>query len=210
MATKIITSIDSIPHSALWVTKEGKDIKPAVTGRLGAFLIGSKLKINLSVIGEHSCFTIDPNNPSKHIAKKTIGEGVYEKNITIIEGESVGLAPRWPNNIVCLDVADRHFSIGIQQQHGIFYLIVEEYVQTDEEYLPGQVKWFSALRGFGAVASTNPLFDYNIHCEGCPKRENGLRYLNSGEQITWKPEDEVDGDGSSTFIRRITKAELAS
>jgi len=208
MATKILTDIIDLPF-VWWLTRNGKDIQPTDTGRLGAFPIGTILTINLSVIADHECFTIDPNDPGKHIAKKDLGTGVYQKKITIVEGNGQGLAPRWPNNVVGLDADDRHFTIGIQQQNGIFYFIIEEYIQTDDEYQPGQTKWFSALRGFGAVASGNPLFDFKVHWTACPKRDNGLRFLNSGETITWKQENEVDSNGLSTFIKEIKQAELA-
>jgi hypothetical protein len=205
MATTILTNLSSLPFS-WWITKEGKDVKPAVTGRLGAFPIGTKIKINILVTDEaHQCYTVDPNDPGKHYAKKKIGEGLYEKNITVIEGDGQGLAPRWPNNIVGLDVADRHFTIGICQQSGIFYFVIEEYTQTDEEYVPSHVKWFSALRGFGAVASTNAMFDHKIHWTACPKREIGLRYFNSGEQVTWDPADFIPCDGKSSFRFEIKK-----
>jgi cold shock CspA family protein len=210
MATQILTDLSNLPFS-WWITKGGQDVKPAVTGRLGAFPIGTKLKINILIPDEvHQCYTIDPNDPSKHFAKKSLSDGLYEKNITITEGNGIGLAPRWPNNILGLDVADRHFTLGINQQYGIFYFVIEEYTEdsVDKIYLPGEVRWFSALRGFGAVASDNPLFDFKIHWSACPKRDSGLRFLNSGEKITWDTENITNCGSSSKFLREIKDAEL--
>lgn len=204
MGTKIVSLQEKVPF-AWWMTKDGTDFQPANTGRLGAFPIGTILTVGLSVDGDYSCFTIDSQDPSRRIFKKGLGEGVFEKKITILEGNGQGLVARWPNNVVCLDVADRHFTIGVQQQRGIFYLIIEEYTPDLEMLSPGQVKWFSALRGFGAITSENQLFDFKIHWTACPKRGNGLRYLNTGERVTWKYEDEADVPSSSTFLREIKR-----
>ncbi len=208
MATKILTDIIDLPF-VWWLTRNGKDIQPTDTGRLGAFPIGTILTINLSVIADHECFTIDPNDPGKHIAKKDLGTGVYQKKITIVEGNGQGLAPRWPNNVICLDADDRHFTIGIQQQRGIFYFVVEEYTQTNDQYTRGRVRWFSVLRGIGAVY-LNPLEDARIHWSNLPKREAGLRYVNSGEVLKWCEIDLVDTPVNRTiFSKEIFRAELA-
>jgi len=202
-------TLNAVPGLTIWITRNGQEITPMPTGRFVPFAIGDVIKINISVIGKHLCYTLDGNNYAKHLPKKDVGmgTGIYEKQVTVTSNNGTGQLPRWPNNMLCVDLNDRQFNIGIANQGGICYFVIEEYISEDVFYLPGQVKEFSVLRGIGKVATGNIMFDHRIHWSAVPKRENGFRYLDSGEEISW--EELVSTNGTSTFPFEIKSCALA-
>lgn len=163
--------------------KAVSDLKIGNAGFLGRFKKGDELVITIiALAGDHACFTLDPRN-LQPVKKASVGEGVYEKHLTVTDGKLV--AP-WPSNMICLTTGGRSFNVGIFVQYDVAFLAVEEYIPNSPEktFLPGEVKWFSLLRGIGAVASENILIDLRIHWKKIIARPNGLRFLQTGERLT--------------------------
>lgn len=170
-------------------------------GMLGSFQKGDKLTITITVSLnlDHECFTLDTKRVKT--PRKSVGIGLYEKTLTVIKTEGHGLqvAP-WPANMLGLVVGGKIYNVGIFSQKGLFYLTAEEYKDDpDKVFSVGEVKWFSLLRGIGAVCSGDSIFDSRIHWSHAPRRSNNLHYLNSGEVLEIL---EVTSTPSSTSFRQ--------
>lgn len=230
-------NLSCIPSTAIWITKfnkniEGdtpKEIKPMSTGRMKPFAIDDVVTIGLSVLEDHKCYTKSGNALYDQRPKKAIGCGVYSKQFTInnawvdidpkatsaklARGEKmpsfgIPMIAKFPDNHFCLEVEGRQFNIGFVNQNSIFYFIVEEYTREDEPFVPGKVRWFSPLRGFGSVFG-DVVFDYKVHWTGLPKRENGLRYVDSGDTLVWNSKNLANtATNRTSFQKEIKKAEL--
>lgn len=197
-----------------FVTRQRKGDKINVVpnpknGLLGSFQKGDRLTITITVTLnlDHECFTLD----TKRIKtpRKSIGIGLYEKTLTVIKTDNHGLqvAP-WPANMLGLVVGSRIYNVGIFNQKGLFYLAAEEYKDDpDRAFSMGEVKWFSLLRGVGSVSSGDSIFfDRRIHWTNTPLRNNGLRYLNTGEILEILKV--AITDSSTSFRQEITKSHL--
>lgn len=197
----------------VFVTRVRKDEKINIVpdpknGLLGSFQKGDKLIVTITVTRnfDHECFTLDTKGVKT--LRKPFDTGVYKKSLTVIKTDDHGLqvAP-WPANMIGISVGLDCYNIGIFNQRGLFYLAVEEY-NNDliKDFRPGEVKWFSLLRGIGAVCSGNRLFDSRIHWSHIPRRSNDLHYLNTGELLDII---EVASTPSSTSFRQeIIEARL--
>jgi len=177
-------------------------------GLLGSFQKGDRLTIRITVTLnlDHECFTLD----TKRIKtpRKSVGIGLYEKTLTVIKTDNHGLqvAP-WPANMLRLVVGSKIYNVGIFNQKGLFYLTAEEYKDDpDKVFSMGEVKWFSLLRGIGAVYSGDSIFDSRIHWSHAPLCSNDLNCLNSGDileilEFTSTP-------SSTSFRQEIISAHL--
>lgn len=159
---------------------------------------------------DHECYTLD--NKGNKTPKKAIGVGTYEKRLTVNldENEKKGIqVAKWPDNMICVGLGDVSYNIGIFRQLRQFYFVIQEFRPDPPEktFKSGEVKWFSLLKGYGAVASGNPLFDHRIYWAAVPKRENQLRYLNSGDMIDIKELTTPDMV-KTTFMSEIVAAEI--
>lgn len=170
-------------------TFEKRDVVPNPNnGSIGKLNSQDIIKITIDVEGkDHSCYILDPNS-FEPIMRKEIGNlpeevgiSYYEKKMTVIFYNGKTCIAPWPNNMFCLDVEEKKFSIGIFVQDGEFYLANEQYEPDNQLFIPGEVKWFSLLRGFGAVATK--CLDSRIHWSILPPRKNGLKYLNTGDMV---------------------------
>jgi len=156
-------------------------------GWLGVIHIGEKITITAVVTKpHHECFSLDTNMVKT--LKKSIGEGTYEKSVKVVENPAhpkKGMIAHWPGNMMCLVIDGKNFNLGIYEQNGYFFFVIEEFIPDEKkEYRPNEVRWFSLLRGFGAVASENEIFDYRLYFLNIPRRKvNQLRFVDSGELI---------------------------
>lgn len=147
------------------------------------------ISIGVDPATQHECYTL--NTKKEKVAKKAVDEGIYEKSVTVTNRDyGLGLKiAGWPGNMFCLDMAGKSYHLGLYFQRNALFFVIEETVSdsADKQWVEGEVKWFSLLRGFGAVASKNPLFDHRIYWENLPqKRANMHRYLDSGDIIVPK------------------------
>lgn len=175
-----------------------------LNGWLGLMNIGDKITITAVVtVTDHYCYTLDQNKVKT--PKKDLGLGTYEKSVTVISKSDSrkGQVAHWPANIMGLTIEGKNFNVGVYEQNGYFYFVIEEYLPDgDKKFAPGEVKWFSLLRGYGAVASMNCNFDLKLHWSSIPRRSNMARFVDSGETIVIK--DVVsDITSKSTFFKEI-------
>ena len=210
MSTSISFFLNCIPKVSIWLTRNGQEFRPEVTGRIGQFALSDDVRINVSIIGDHKCFILDPNDYAKQIPLPEIGMGIYEKKINISVLDGARHIAKWPKNMICVEIEGQRYNIGIADQSGIFYFVIEKPGIDDYDKIPvrGTVRWFSPLRGYGAVANNNLLFDARVHWSALPKRKNGLRYLLSGEKVTWADKDLEQLFGKTAFEFEVNKAEL--
>jgi cold shock CspA family protein len=209
MSTNLSFSEKAIPGVVIWLTVNGQDRAPMVTGRILPFALSDDVRLNVCIPNpNHECFILDKDDYSHQIPLEAIGEGVYQRKINISMLEGAGHVAKWPKNMICLTVAGKRYNVGIADQKGWFYFVVEEPIDDDPNAVveKGQVIWWSPLRGYGA-AKKNALMDVRIHWTAIPKRENGLRYLNSGEKVTWSDADFVPL-GNSSFAGEVKKVEI--
>lgn len=196
-----------------FVTRQRKGDKINVVpnpknGLLGSFQKGDRLTITITVTLnlDHECFTLD----TKRIKtpRKSVGIGLYEKTLTVIKTDDHGLqvAP-WPANMLGLVVGSKIYNVGIFNQKGLFYLVAEEYKDDPDKVLSmGEIKWFSLLRGIGAVYSGDSIFDSRIHWSHAPRRSNNLHYLNTGEVL--EIHEFTSTPSSTSFRQEIVSAHL--
>lgn len=174
--------------SASVVTKSGekKDIliNPE-SGRLGHFQEEDDITFTIVVSEEHSCYTLNPKD-LQPVPKKFSPEGKYEKSLKVCKNYGKLQVAPWPCNMLCLDVCDKKFNVGIVNQYDNFYLVTEEFIPDPPElvFMPGEVRWFSLLRGIGSVTSENQIFDHRIYWKKVSQRQNGLRYLETHDLLT--------------------------
>lgn len=211
MSTNLSFSTKAVPDAAIWLTINGKDYEPMVTGRVGPFALSDEIKLNVCISNpDHSCFILDKDDYSHQIPLEDLGAGVYQRKINISVLEGAGHVAKWPKNMICVVIGGKRYNIGIADQKGWFYFVVEEPIDDDPniELQKGQIVWWSPLRGYGAVKK-NVFMDARVHWTAIPKRDNGLRYLNSGEKVTWS-EDNFIPLGNSSFAGEVKKVELVS
>lgn len=180
-------------------------------GWIGCFQKGDKITFTISCTPgmDHKCFTLDQS--INRGEKKAIGEGVYEKSLTVTINEKSGagqVAP-WPANMLCLEIDGKSYNVGIFIQNGIFYFVIEEYLfpDPDKAYLANQVRWFSLLRGFGSVTSENSLLDLRIHYSAVPRQANHLRNLETGDLLIIS--EIITTDLRTNFQKEIKACTLA-
>lgn len=225
---KFLFSLSAIPNTSISIFDQyGQIIRPASNGFLGVLKNGTKLTIHIAVEPEveHYCYTLNPNDITQKVAKKMVSPGNYVKNITVdtntdesfivpgndgpvtIKVQMVKIA-RWPANMVCLEVPGHTYNIGITNQNGRLFFVIEEHLTSPEQDLgEGIVYSFSLLRGTGKVAY-KPGFDARVHWKALPLDwRYGLRILHAGQTITWKKEDLVTLGGDTTFRYEIKKVE---
>ncbi|HSV94560.1 MAG TPA: hypothetical protein VLH94_01080 [Spirochaetia bacterium] len=191
--------------------QHGQILHPAPeNGRLGCYRHGTKITIALKVEGEHQCYTLD-HKTLERVPKKVSPVGEYTKNLTVDCSTGSGQVACWPSNMVCLEMAGQRFNIGLANQDGIFYFVVEEFISTPTEGLPsGTVIGFSLLRGLGVVAY-KPLFDARIHWTSLPKDpKTRLRMIKPLTLLELSKEDVVPVNGSSSFRYEIKNVKYYS
>jgi len=202
---KFLFSPKALPNVSIGIfDQSGRIITPDEgNGFLGVFRHGTKIALHLSVKGEHTCFTLNPQGLQK-IPKAKNELGGYTKNFTIDCSTGTGQIARWPANMVCLEVPGNTYNIGIANQNGRFFFVVED--SPSPENLPeGMVVSFSLLRGVGTVAF-KPGFDARLHWKAVPFNHHlGLRIMQTGDLLEWEKSDLVDLGGETTFRYEIKK-----
>jgi len=209
MSTNLFFTPEGLPFS-VWLTRNGIDFQPETTGRINHFALNDDVRINVSIIGDHKCFVMDPLDYSKQIPLPELGMGVYQKKINISLLQGARHLAKWPKNMLCVEVSGQRYNVGIADQRGFFYFVIENPMDDTEEKTPtmGEVIWYSPLHGIGAIFYGAPVLHHRIHWSSIPKRENGCRYVKSGEILSWKPEDVKDVRDQSTFLTEVKNAEL--
>ena len=205
---KFLFSPEALPNVSIVLDQSGRIITPEDNGFLGVFRHGTKITLRLKVKGEHNCFTLNPQGLQK--VPKAKNELGYTKNFTIDCSTGTGQIARWPANMVCLEVPGNTYNIGIANQNGRFFFVIEEYSPSPENLPEGMVVSFSLLRGVGTVA-LKPGFDARIHWTAVPfNRILGLRLMQTGDFLQWKKEDLVTLGGETTFRYEIKQADNLS
>lgn len=187
--------------------QSGQIVNPDPTnGYVGCFPDRTKLTIRVKVKEgkAHSCYTIDPSNMAK--VPKRNNEGSYLKNLTVDCSSGVGQVARWPSNMICLDVEGQTYNIGLANQFGQFFFVIEEYHPDSSDLVEGMVVNFSLLRGVGTVVY-KPGFDAKIHYSALKRSKvTGLRMVRTYDLLEWDEKDVVQTDSSTTFRYEIKKA----
>ena len=201
---KILKRIDTVDPKTAEIKPDFLPIKilDNTNGFLGVFPKGTELRLKLEVEGKHECFVLDSRTKEK-IAKRADAPGKYTKYFTInsyreMHTEKTMIAA-WPSNMLCLEVPGHTYNIGLVNQNGRFFFVIEEYLPSPENLPEGMVIWFSLLRGVGAVAY-KPMFDARVHWSNLRfNRHDGLRMLRTGDLLEWKKDDVIDLGGDTSF-----------
>lgn len=210
MGTKLFFNPNIIPGAPIWLGKNGKNLIPYHTGRIDPLKQRDKLKMFVYPLG-FEVFLIDPNDYTKRIPLTPSSDGLIEINMNHSISNGVGLMAKWPNNLIVLENQDNHYSLGIASQKGILSFVIEK-AEDDETTEPGVVKWFSPLRGYGAISSGDPFLDYRIHWTALPKRANGFRYVETGEKVQWQQNnvESIASKNGSTFFKEIKRVTIVT
>jgi hypothetical protein len=201
----------SLPNVGITIfDQNGHIITPAENGFIGVFKHGTKLNIFLSVEGEHSCYTLNPKDLTK-IPKRKSESGLYSKSLTIDTRSGTGQTAPWPSNMVCLDIPGHIYNIGIANQYGRFFFVIEEYLPSPENLPEGMVIAFSLLRGIGSVAyipakGLFPCLDARIHFSAIRISKDGFRLLQTGDFLEWEPKDLIELGGDTSYRYEIKHA----
>lgn len=201
---KFLFSLTAIPNTSIILNDQyGQIITPADNGYIGVLKDGTELNIRLKVEGDHTCYTLDQNNKELRIPKAKNPDGrSYTKKLTVTKGQIA----RWPSNMVCLEVPGHTYNIGIVNQNGRYFFVIEEYLPSAENLPEGMVIWFSLLHGIGSVAY-KPLFDARIHWKTLRfNQKMGMRVLQSYDLLQFDEKDVVLTNGDTSFRFEIKKA----
>lgn len=200
---KFLFSLSDIPFTSIMINDQyGRIITPADNGFIGVLKDGTELNIRIKVEGDHVCYTLDQKNKEKRIPKAKNTDGSYTKKLTVTNGQIA----RWPSNMVCLEVPGHTYNIGIANQNGRYFFVIEEYFPSDEYLAEGMVVWFSILHGIGSVAY-KPLFDARIYWKSLRfNSKRGIRVAESYDLLTFDEKDVVPLDGDTSFRYEIKKA----
>ncbi len=200
---KFLFSISAIPNATISIFDQyGQIITPADNGYIGVLKDDTELNIHLKVEGDHTCYTLDQNNKEVRIPKAVNKDGSFTKKLTVTKGQIA----RWPSNMVCLEVPGHTYNIGVFNQNGRFFFVIEEYFSSAENLPEGMVIWFSLLHGIGSVAY-KPLFDARIHWKTLRfNQKMGMRFLQSYDLLQFDEKDLILLDGDTSFRYEIKKA----
>jgi hypothetical protein len=205
---QLVRKVDIVDPETAQVTPGTIPVKilDKSNGFLGVFPKNTKLQLKLQVEGEHECYILDQKTLEK-ISKRVEVTGEYIKNFTVTAFEDRFTAKvtiaAWPANMVCLEISGHTYNIGLVNQNGRFFFVIEEYLPSPENLPEGMVIWFSLLRGIGAV-TCKPMFDARIHWSNLRfNRHDGLRLLKTGDLLEWETEDVVDLGGDTSFRYEI-------
>lgn len=183
----------------------GRELHPATNGFLGSFPHGTKITIVIKPECDHSCFTLNPQGLER-VPKSREKDGSYQKHFTVDASTGTGQIARWPSNMVCFEIPGHTYNVGLANQNGRFFFVIEEYLPSPESLPEGMVVSFSLLRGIGTVAY-KPGFDARIHWKAVPfDKKIGLRLMQTGDLLEWNQEDLVSLGGDTTFRFEIKKA----
>lgn len=202
---KFLFSPTAIPNVCISIfDQSGSIITPDESnGFLGVFRHGTKIALHLVVKGEHNCFTLNPQGLQK--VPKAKNELGYTKNFTVECSTGTGQIARWPANMVCLETPGHTYNIGLANQNGRLFFVIEEYSPSPENLPEGMVVSFSLLRGVGTVAFKAG-FDARLHWKAIPfNRHLGLRIMQTGDLLEWEKDDLVDLGGDTSFRYEIKK-----
>jgi len=214
-------SPSAIPGVNIFIYVNGKMVEPQCGYLLGVLPAGTKIAITIDVLGsaEHQCYTIvSHNSQTVRTAKACSEPGVYVKHLTVTayqsdDGTRSTRIAGWPNNMFCLDLNGKTWNIGIVNQNGRYFLVIEEYIPSIEvnELIPiGMVLSSSPLRCWATINIGSTLFNARLHWTNMPfRRDLGLRILNQGEVIKYEKEDVVELDSASSFRYEIKACTLA-
>ena len=206
-----------IPKVTIAIVLNGRDFKPEYGYDLGVLQVGDKLQLGIEVAEglDHRCFTLD----SKMVRtdKAPVKAGLYIKNFTVTARSEKGVRSTqiagWPNNMVCLEIGNKAYNIGLFTQNGrYFFAIVEksEPLMTDAETPIGTVTRFDVLRGVARVYTGDRFQETRLHWSKMPFRRNfGFRAVREGEVIKFDPKSVVEtGAAKTSFSKEIVKGVL--
>ena len=206
-----------IPNVTIALVLNGRDFKPEYGYDLGVLQVGDKLQLGIEVAEglDHRCFTLD----SKMVRtdKAPVKAGLYIKNFTVTARSEKGVRSTqiagWPNNMVCLEIGNKAYNIGLFTQNGrYFFAIVEksEPLMTDAETPIGTVTRFDVLRGVARVYTGDRFQETRLHWSKMPFRRNfGFRAVREGEVIKFDPKSVVEtGAAKTSFSKEIVKGVL--
>ena len=210
---------NAIPGVKVSVKVNDQIINP-LDGFIGVLTAGTKITIIVTVDTEnkHSCFTIDPHMVKT--AKATTEQGVYKKNLTVMEKitgkdkdkKITTQVAGWPSNMLCLEIYGHTWNIGIISQNGRYFLVTEKYtpaIEVNDLVPTGMVIASSTLRGLATINVDRGIFNARLHWSNMPWRKHlGLRHVAQGEVISFTPKDIISVDASSTFRKEIIRCRL--
>ncbi len=203
---ELVQKIDEVDPITAEVTPTIREIKikDQSNGYLGIIPDKTKFQIRLEVEGEHQCFTLEPKTKDR-VPKKQEATGKYIKNFSVDASNGFPMIAAWPANMICLEVTGHIYNIGIANQNGRFFFVIEEYLPSPENLPLGMVISFSLLRGLGSVAY-KPGFDAKVHWKNIPfDKRFGLRLVQTGDILEWNDEDIVLPDSDTTYRYEVKK-----
>jgi hypothetical protein len=209
-------SLYAIPGVNILVHLNGY-VKTPLEGFIGALTPGTKIALTVEVVGnvEHQCYTLDAH---MNRTPKALAKFGYTKNLTVIKKESPdgtisSQVAGWPNNMLCLDIHGKTWNIGIVNQNGRYFFVIEEWtppIEVNELSPIGMVLSVSLLRGMATIHTGDAIFNARAHWSHWPFRsDKGLRLLNRGEVILFREDKLLSLDSDSSYRYEVTDCVLA-
>lgn len=208
-----------IPQVTVTLSLNGQNFEPTDGYILGVLQPGDKIAITLEIAKgiEHRCHVLSFKNSEMVTTPKAVINGKYVKNLTVTtarseKGVRSTQIASWPNNMLCLEIGDKTYNIGIFNRHGkYFFAVVEKTnpIETNSALPIGFVTHFDVLRGVARVYTGHAFQEARLHWSHMPFRKAlGFRAIIAGEVITIKEACKTGAEKTS-FSEEIKACILA-